>query len=187
MVGAVVAPQMGLPFGAVAGRRECGRGAAEEAKRMGMGESYIASAQKAAEKRLGEPVLQAAFGSRSGAMRTLAVSRLVGVGGMAPGDKIHRPGGKDTTLPLNFLIVVTARQVHVYKHKMFWGRTSIKKDLGTFERTGLLVDVGDTTVRQFQIAQPEPPQVMAFEMARIGKRAAAAIDSLVVLLQTPPG
>ncbi len=153
---------------------------------MALGDRYLASAQKAAEKRLGEPVLLVAFGSRTGAMRALAIGAAIGIGGMAPGDKIHRPGGKDTRLPLNFLIVVTARQVHLYRYKMLWGRTKIKKDLGTFERAGLHVEVGDGRIRQFQILSDQPPQVMAFEMAKIGKRAAAAIDELQVILRTPP-
>jgi hypothetical protein len=153
---------------------------------MSLGEKYVTNAAKAAAKLLDEPVVHVAFGSRSGAMKSLVTSEVTGIGGMAPRDVIHREGGKNTKLPLNFLIIVTPSKVHVYQHKMFWGSIKIKKELGVFERAGLQVQVGDSTVRQFQISSVNPPQAMHFEMARLGKGAAAMIDELTRLLQTPP-
>jgi hypothetical protein len=154
---------------------------------VGLGDSYLLNGAKAATPIVGEQILHVTFGSRVGSMGAVLMGQLSGIGGMAPRDAIHRPGGKDSKLPMNFMIVITPSRVWVFKHKMFWGRIKIKDTLGVFERVGMQAFVGDGTVRQFSLVQQNPPQAMSFEITVLGKRAAEMVQEMTYLLTTPPG
>jgi hypothetical protein len=152
---------------------------------MGLGEKYIASAEKGTAARLNEPVLGTLFVQRSGAMAAGLRGAVTGIGGLPKGDAIHREGGKDTKLPQSYLLAVTAADVHVFAFKMFWGKTKVKQELGSFPRAGLQLQTNDGSVSQFLISSPEPPQTMCFEAARWGKKTVAVIDRMVELLRDP--
>lgn len=152
---------------------------------MGLGDKYIENGAKAVQAVVTEPVLFVTFGSRVGSMQAV-IGGVLGDGGAAPRDKVHRPGGKDTKLPMNFLVAVTQSAVLVYEHKMFWGRIKLKGQLAAFPRAGLHVQWGDGTIRQFLLSSANPPQYMSFEMTGLGQKAKAMIDQLTYLLATPP-
>ncbi|MDX6514171.1 MAG: hypothetical protein QOE36_3675, partial [Gaiellaceae bacterium] len=115
---------------------------------MALGDRYLRSATAAAERLTGDRILRVAFAARPGAMAAFVGGQLAGAGeglgstgGRAPGAKIMRDEGKDTKLPANFLLAVTPTRIHVYKHRMGYGRVKIKGELGVFDREGLEVDV----------------------------------------------
>ena len=144
---------------------------------MALGDRTYASARAAVQKRTGEPVVGAAFAGRVGATAAVLKGELIGgltaeagglgpMGGRAPGGAIRREGGKDTKLPMSFLIAVTQDHVYVYKYVNLWGSVRLKGELGVFDRDGLLVEIGDGTMRRFALHSPAAGQTMAFEMMR---------------------
>ena len=103
---------------------------------MSLGEKYIESATACASARLSEPVLCTLFVQRSGAMATGLAGAVTGYAHRTPTDRIHRADGKDTKLPQSFLLAATPTRVHVFAFKMFWGKTKLKDELGSFPAPG---------------------------------------------------
>lgn len=151
---------------------------------MSLGEKYIASAEKAAAARLSEPVLATLFVQRSGAMAAGLAGAVTGNARRTPTDKIHRAGGKDTKLPQSFVLVATPTTVHVFAFKMFWGRTTIKGELGSFRRVGLEFHTGEGG-SQFLVRSSVPPQEMCFEAMPWGEKSKAVIGRMAGLLADP--
>jgi hypothetical protein len=138
---------------------------------MALGDRYIRSATAAVEKRIGERPLRIAFASRPGATAAVLKGELLAGAGIAgglrgPGSKIKRESGKDTRLPTSFLIAVTPARVYVYKHRMLWGSVRIKRELGVFDRDGLVVEVSGKAMKRFMLHSPQAGQTMAFEMLK---------------------
>jgi hypothetical protein len=88
------------------------------------------------------------------------------MGARAPGSRIRREGGKDTRLPMSFLVAVTPARIHVYKIRRWWGWITISRELAVFDRDGLIVDVSGDRMKRFTLHSPAAGQTMAFEMLR---------------------
>ncbi|MDX6689915.1 MAG: hypothetical protein QOG15_1372 [Solirubrobacteraceae bacterium] len=160
---------------------------------MALGDRYIANAKKAVAAIVDEEVLNVSFASRSGSMNAVLAGQVlrgaeVGLGGdgitgvAVPRGAIEREGAKKTRLPMNFIIAVTPKHIHVYKHKMLWGTVKLKGELGVFERERLEVTVETRGItKQFSLVSPAGQQ-MRFEMAKH-----RVTTELADLLQTPAG
>jgi hypothetical protein len=138
---------------------------------MAYGDRYYRKASAAVEKRVGEPPVRVGLASRPGATSAVLQGELLGAigvtGGLrAPGGSITRENGKDTRLPTSFLVAVTPTRVHVFKYRNGWFGVRLKRELGVFERDGLVVDVQGTGMRRFTLHSPAAGQAMAFEMLK---------------------
>ena len=151
---------------------------------MSLGEKYIESATKGAAARLSEPVLATLFVQRSGAMAAGIAGAVTGYARRTAPDRIHREGGKDTKLPQSFMLAATPTAVHVFAYKMFWGKTKVKEELGSFPRAGLELHAGDGG-SQFLVRSSQPPQEMCFEAMPWGDKSKAVIGRMVGLLGDP--
>jgi hypothetical protein len=152
---------------------------------MSLGDKYIESALKGASARLAEPVVCTLFVQRSGAMATGLAGALTGNARRTPTDKIHREAGKDTKLPQSFLLAATPTRVHVFAFKMFWGKTKVKDELGSFPRAGLELHTNGSPASQFLIRSTDPAQDMCFEAMPWGEKSKAAIRRMAGLLADP--
>jgi hypothetical protein len=145
---------------------------------MALGDRYISNAKKAVSALVGEEVLNVSFASRSGSMNAVLAGQVlrgaeIGLGGdgitgvSVPRSGIEREGEKKTRLPMNFIVAVTPKHIHVYKHKMLWGSVKLKGELGVFEREGLEVTIEDRGLtKQFSLRSPASGQQMRFEMTK---------------------
>jgi hypothetical protein len=161
---------------------------------MGLGDKYIANAKKAVAAVVDEEVLNVSFANRSGSMNALLAGQVLrgaemGLGGDGitgvgmPRGSIKREGAKKTRLPTNFIVAVTPKHIHIYKHKMFWGSVKLKGELGVFDREGLEVTIETRGLtKQFSLVSPAAGQQMRFEMAKH-----RVTTELADLLQTPAG
>jgi hypothetical protein len=136
-------------------------------------ESYFKNATARVEKLTGESVLAIGFCNRVGSMGAVIASagQELATGGELGGFTAPRGSlvkdGKKVRLPLNFIVAVTPTSVHVYKHRMFWGRVKIKRELGSFDRGGLEVAVEDAKLtKRFALRSPSGGAAVAFEMTR---------------------
>jgi hypothetical protein len=130
------------------------------------GDRTYRKAAAAVERRVGEPPVKVAFASRPGATAAVISGELTGIGGRAPGAKIVREHGDDTRLPTSFLVAVMPTRVYVFKARTGWFGVKVKKELGVFEREGLVVDVHGKGMKRFTLHSPQAGQTMAFEMMK---------------------
>ena len=61
-------------------------------------------------------------------------------------------------------MAVTPTRVHVFKVRNLWGSVRLKRELGVFERDGLVVDIGGQRMKRFTLHSPAAGQTMTFEM-----------------------
>jgi len=145
---------------------------------MALGDRTYASARSAVPE-AGPASLssEAAFAGRVGATAAVLKGELIGglaaeagglgpLGGRASGGAIRRESGKDTKLPMSFLIAVTQAHVYVYKYVNLWAASGSRASSESSTATGLVVEVGDGTMRRFTLHSPAAGQTMAFEMMR---------------------
>ena len=158
---------------------------------MAWGDAFQAKAEAAVQELTGEEVLRVGWASRPGATAAVLKGEAVGaatelagglgpVGTSVPSAKIHREGGKDTKLPVSFLVAVTTAHVYVYKFRKGWFGVSLKQELGVFDREGLQVAVSGGRMRRFTLHSPAAGQTMAFEMLKH-----RVTDELADALQSP--
>jgi hypothetical protein len=152
---------------------------------MSLGDKYIESALKAAGARLPEKVVCTLFVQRSGAMAAGLAGAVTGNARRTPTDKIWREGGKDTKLPQSFLLAATPTRVHVFAFKMFWGKTKVKDELGSFPRAGLDLQTSGDPPSQFVIRSSDPAQEMCFEAMPWGQKSRGVIDRMTAVLADP--
>jgi hypothetical protein len=145
---------------------------------MAWGDKTYEKFVDAVRQRTGEDVVRVGWASRPGATAAVVQGELVGgaaslAGGLGPlgvsipRGRIHREGGKDTKLPVSFLVAVTREHVYVYKFTKGWFGVKLKQELGAFDRDGLQVGVhAGKVMRQFTLVSPAAGQSMAFEMMR---------------------
>jgi len=139
---------------------------------------FVKSATAAVEKQTGEHVELVYVGSRPGAWGALITSEVAGGAAdlssspltpffTARRASVHRADGSRAALPTSFLVTVTAGNVYLHKHKEFWGRVTLKKELATFPRARLRVAAVDRKItRRFALYIPDPRQFVIFEAYR---------------------
>ena len=120
-------------------------------------------------------------------MATGLAGAVTGYAHRTPTDKIHRPDGKDTKLPQSFLLAATPTRVHVFAFKMFWGKTTLKDELGSFPRAGLELITNAPPASQFLIRSADPPQQLCFEAMPWGEKSKATIARMTSVLADPRG